>query len=379
MLIGAKNAICAPKGFVAAACASGLKKSGKLDLALVYSQVPAVACGTFTRNKFAACPVKICREHLKTGQAQAILVNSGNANCFTGKSGLEGARQTMRQTAGLLALKNNMVLVASTGVIGRQMDFKKIKRSLPALVSSLNREGGSKFARAIMTTDTKTKELQAKLNIGNNVIHIGAACKGAGMIAPDMATMLCFITTDARIQYAALNKVLKEAVESSFNMISIDGCMSTNDSVIILANGLAQNEVITLGSRNLLKFSAVLKEICLGLAKMIVQDAEGATKFITIKVSGAKDNLQARRAALQIANSNLFKTAVYGENPNFGRIVAAAGAAGVKVKDTLKINYTSLNKKNIEVKINLMVGHGYASAYTSDLTPDYIRINAGYN
>ena len=375
----AKNALCQVKGFKAAAMSCGLKKNNKLDLALIYSEIPALACGVFTKNKFIAAPVIVSKEHLKKRSAQAIVVNSGNANCYTGKEGLHIARQTTQITAELLGIENSACLVASTGIIGKLLDFSKIKNALAVLVCSLNRGAGQKVARAIMTTDTKPKELMVRLTLDGAPVALGGIAKGAGMIAPDMATMLCFITTDVKIEYQALQKALAEAVEYSFNRISIDGCMSTNDSVIILANGLAKNKMIRVGDKNFLRFLSALKEICVGLAKMIVQDAEGATKFITIEVSGAGNNAQAKKAALAIANSNLFKTAVYGENPNWGRIIAAVGASGVKVKERIKLRYSSFKKKNIVVRADLGCGVGKAIAYTADLTPEYVRINAEYN
>ena len=232
-----------------------------------------------------------------------------------------------------------------------------------------------------MTTDTKPKEAAVRIKIGNSAVTIGGIAKGAGMIAPDMAcaTMLCFITTDAAIEYGALKEALREAVEASFNMITIDGCMSTNDSVIILANGMAKNHVIRLADGHFIKFKIALKEICLSLSKMIVRDAEGATKFITIEVSGAQNDIQAKKAALAIANSNLFKTAVYGQGENWGRIIAAIGASRVKAKERIKLEYSSFKKKDIVVKANLGCGKAKAVVYTSDLTPGYVKINAQYN
>lgn len=373
-----KNAITLAKGFKSQAIAAGIKKSGGLDLALIYSEVPASACGMFTKNKFAAAPVKLCREHLASKKAQAIVVNSGNANCYTGKPGMETAKNIVCLSAELLGIDKRMVLVASTGIIGRPLDFSKIKKALLSLVSSLDRNSGNKTAQAIMTTDTKPKALALELEISGKKVIIGAIAKGAGMIAPDMATMLCFITTDVLIEYPALKEALKQAVEDSFNMITIDGCMSTNDSVIILANGLAKNKKVCLGTNDFSKFKTALSEICLGLAKMIIRDAEGATKFIAIQVSGAKNNAQAKKAALAVANSNLFKTAVYGGGSNWGRIVAAVGASGAEVREKIKIEGDSFRKKDIIVKIDLRVGRGKAVVYTSDLTPEYIRINAGY-
>lgn len=374
-----KNAVCLPKGFKASAVVSGLKRANKLDLALLYSEVPAISCGVFTKNKFAAHPVNVSREHLKKKQAQAIVANSGNANCYTGKKGLMVAKGTVQETAKLLGLKENLVLVASTGIIGKQLDFAKIRNKLPYLVMSLDANRGSDVAKAIITTDKKPKEVAAKFILDNKEVTIGAVAKGAGMIAPDMATMLCFITTDVLIEHSVLKEALEEAVRDSFNMISVDGCMSTNDSVIILANGLAQNKIIALSGSNFLKFKTVLKKICLRLAKMIVLDAEGATKFITIKISGAKDYMQAKKAALAVANSNLFKTAVYGGNQNWGRIIAAIGAVGVDVPEKIFIRCSSFKKREVSVEANLKSGAASAIVYTSDLTPEYIRINAEYN
>lgn len=374
-----KNALCRAKGFKAGAIACGLKKDNKLDLSLIFSDVPAVSCARFTKNRFAAAPVIVCKEHLRGKQSQAIVVNSGNANCYTGEAGLKAAKETARLAARLLGIKDNAVLVSSTGIIGRLLDVSKIARALPFLVKSLNKKNGKKVAYAIMTTDTRPKEDAARVKLGNSSVTIGGIAKGAGMVAPDMATMLCFITTDAAVEYAALKEALGEAVETSFNMITIDGCMSTNDSVIILANGMAKNPVIRLGDANFLKFKIALKEICLNLAKMIVRDAEGASKFITIEVSGAQNNVQAKKAALSIANSNLFKAAVYGQGQNWGRIIAAIGASGVKAKERIKLEYSSFKKKNILVKADLGYGMAKAVVYTSDLTPEYVRINAEYN
>jgi glutamate N-acetyltransferase / amino-acid N-acetyltransferase len=373
------NAICQAKGFNASGVSCGLKKGAQLDLALIYSEVPAVACGVFTRNRFAAAPVEICRKHLKSRQAQAIVVNSANANCYTGLRGLRVASQTAGFAAKLLRLKEKQVLVASTGIIGRQMDFERIKKALPRLAGSLDRKQGSKAAYAIMTTDTRPKALTKKFSAGDCVITIGAIAKGAGMIMPQMATMLCFITTDAAIEYPALREALREAVEGSFNAISIDGCMSTNDSVVILANGLAGNRILRTGQKDFLRFKSALKQVCGRLAAMIVSDAEGATKFITIAVSGARNDAQAKKSALAIANSNLFKTAVYGENRNLGRIVAAVGAVQVDAGKQIGIQCSSLKKRRVNVKVDLKVGAGKATVLTSDLTPEYVKINAGYN
>lgn len=367
-------------GFKASGVACGLKKSGKLDLGLVYSQEPAVACAKFTTNRIQAAPIIFDKRLLKHNRLfRAVLVNSGNANCFTGIQGLKDAEETASALAGASGLKKENILLASTGIIGRRLALAKIKAGLPKLVAQLSRSGLDKVKKAILTTDTFTKEATAQFRLGKQKITVSGIAKGAGMIAPQLATMLGFIFTDARISQKALAGALGIAVENSFNCITVDGCMSTNDSVIVLANSAAGNPQIGQG-RNLQTFTCALSAVCLELARMIVKDAEGATKFIKIKVEQAKNFKEAKAVALQIANSNLFKTAVYGENPNFGRIAAAAGASGASLKEKdLKIKVSSLEKKEIEV--NVTIGGGFAEAviYTSDLTPEYIKINAAYN
>ncbi len=370
-----------PVGFQANGIASGIKRSGKLDLALLYSSIPAKAACQFTSNKIMAAPIRINKRYLKKNKDfQAIIVNSGNANCFTGKPGLRDAEETTRILSKAIGVKKDAVLVASTGIIGKRLPLLKIKKSIPGLVKGLSANAIDKAKRAILTTDTFTKEITVKLNIGNQIITICGIAKGAGMIAPNMATMLSFILTDALITQKALGKALKSCVDNSFNCITVDGCMSTNDTVIVLANGASRNNLIGTGSKHFNLFIKGLNIVCLELAKSIIRDAEGATKFIQIKVEKAKDFSQARLVALQIANSNLFKTAVYGENPNFGRIIAAIGATGVDVKeDDIKIKVSPLNKKEIKVDVSIKQGDACATVYTSDLTPEYIKINAEYN
>jgi glutamate N-acetyltransferase/amino-acid N-acetyltransferase len=369
-----------PKGFLANAVSCGIRKSGKPDLALLYSIVPAKASCQFTGNKIQAAPLKLNQQHLQASRFfQAIIVNSGNANAFTGKSGLRDAAETAGALAKALKLKKQSVLVNSTGIIGRKLPAAKIKKAIPALVRGLSAAGISKAKRAIMTTDTFAKEVVAKLNLGGKGVTICGIAKGAGMIAPNMATMLCFILTDANITQQALNQALDSAVDDSFNCITVDGCMSTNDSVMALANAAAGNPLIS-GSRSLASFTLALNQVCLALAKLVVKDAEGGTKFIQIKVSGARNFKQAKIAALAVANSALFKTAIFGENPNFGRIVSALGASGIAVKEeAVKIKVSPLHKKEIDVAVSIGRGKGTAVVYTSDLTPEYIRINAEYN
>ncbi|MDP2941044.1 MAG: bifunctional glutamate N-acetyltransferase/amino-acid acetyltransferase ArgJ [Candidatus Omnitrophota bacterium] len=369
-----------PLGFKANGISCGLKKSGRLDLALFYSQTPAKAACLFTANKFSAAPVKLNKIFLKrSGGFQAIIANSGNANCFTGVQGLRAAEDTAVFLAKALALKKENILLASTGIIGRKLEIRKIKAGIAELTGGLSREGVARAAKAIMTTDTFTKEVTAKLNINGKPVSICGVAKGAGMIAPDMATMLCFIFTDANIAQPALKKALKIAADNSFNCITVDGCMSTNDSVMLLANGAAENKLIDTGGDFRL-FVKALEAVCLALAKMIVRDGEGASKFIRIKVTHAGNFAEAKKAGLALANSNLFKTAVYGENPNFGRIVAALGASGIGANERrLKIKLSSLKKKDVSVEVGLGKGNSACTVYTADLTPRYVKINAEYS
>ena len=370
-----------PLGFQANGIASGIKRSGKLDLALFYSGIPAKAACQFTSNKIQAAPIRINKKYLKENKDyQAIIVNSGNANCFTGNRGLRDAEETTRMLSEAIGIKKDSVLVASTGIIAKPLPLLKLKKSIPKLVMGLSRYGIDKAKIAILTTDTFTKEVTVKFNIGSQIITICGIAKGAGMIAPNIATMLCFILTDARITQRALSRALKSCVDNSFNCITVDGCMSTNDTIIALANGASRNNLIDTGNKHFNLFLKALNIVCLELAKLIIKDAEGATKFIKIKVEKTKNFAQARQVALNIANSNLFKTAMYGEDANFGRIIAAIGASGVDVGEKdIKIKVSPLNKKEINVDVSIKQGNSCATVYTSDLTPEYIKINAEYN
>lgn len=369
-----------PAGFKANGISCGLKKSGKPDLALIYSEFPAVASAKFTANSIIAAPLIVSKKHLKSAKKiRAILVNSGNANCFTGKAGIKDAEVSAEYVAKKLKVAKNSVLVNSTGIIGRRLDIAKIKQGIPALAEGLSSAGIHKAELAIMTTDTIAKEISLSLNLGGKPVHICAIAKGAGMIAPDMATMLCFIMTDAVINKKVLDQALTAAVNKSFNCISVDGCMSTNDTVLVLANGAAGNKIILKG-KDLQGFAKALETVCLELAKMVVLDAEGATKFIQIDVDQAKDFPQAKKAALSVANSALFKTAVYGQNPNFGRIAAAVGSSGIGIKEgQLKIKLGSLKGKFVKLQVSLSAGQAKCRVFTSDLSPEYIKINAAYN
>lgn len=369
-----------PLSFTANGLCSGIKKSGKLDLALFYSAVPALASCMFTTNKIQAAPVLFDKACLrKKERFQAVIANSGNANCFTGEKGYRDAALTSSLVSSSLGLKGDTVLVASTGIIGRRMDVKKIKKALPQLVSGLSRSGIDKAKKAILTTDTVPKEITAKFKVSGKEVTICAVAKGAGMIAPNLATMLCFIFTDALITKRALDQALFEAVWHSLNCITVDGCMSTNDSVMLMANGTAANTVIDI-NKNFTSFRAALSRVCLELARLLVRDAEGASKFISITVHEAPSFLKARQAALSIANSSLFKTAVYGENPNFGRIISAVGSSGVEVGEKdIKVKVSPLKEKDVTVEVWLNKGRSKATVYTSDLTPEYVKINAEYN
>lgn len=417
------GSVTAPKGFLAAGIKSGIKEN-KLDLGLIFSKVPALAAGVFTRNEVKAAPVEICQSYLKDGRAQAIIVNSGNANCLCGHKGFDQAVNITKHLASLLAnrlpfasrdgsfrqaylpfasirqIRTEDMLIASTGVIGKPFPADKIIAALPELVSKLSRSGDLAVAKAIMTTDLYLKKIAVSIKIGGCNVKIGGIAKGSGMIYPNMATMLCFLTTDACIEPKALAKALPDAVTESFNAITVDGDMSTNDAVIILANSMAGNPRIKYGTKNYKIFCEALKYVASYLAKEIVKDGEGASKFVEVKVKGARTKSDAQKIATRIANSNLVKTAIAGEDPNVGRIASAAGAAGVKFDVSklevclsgLKIMSRGriydqaraqarrlLQNKDIKITVNLNEGNGTATIWTCDLTEGYIKINAKYN
>ncbi|MCX5681706.1 MAG: bifunctional glutamate N-acetyltransferase/amino-acid acetyltransferase ArgJ [Candidatus Omnitrophica bacterium] len=375
-----KGGVTAAKGFLANGLWCGIKKSGKPDLSLIFSNVPAVAAGVFTKNSIVAAPLVVTRKKIKSGWAQAIVTNSGNANCFTGKLGLVHAEKTSAMIAKLLNVAPNNVLVSSTGIIGKPLPYDKIAHASECLVNGLSPKKANIAAKGILTTDLATKEISVSLKLGGKQVKIGAMAKGSGMIAPNMATMLAYITTDAAISLPMLKVALKNACEQSFNSITIDNCMSTNDMVIVLANGLAQNKIINKNGKDFQAFQAALNYTCLDLAKRIVKDGEGATKFITVTVTGAKNYCQAKIAALAIANSNLVKTAAYGSNPNWGRVAAAVGSLALPVYEKqLKIKFSPFTKKDISISAHLGLGNACATVYTSDLSPKYVDINGKYN
>lgn len=375
-----KNKAILPKGFTAAAASCGLKRSGKADLALFYTEKSACAAAMFTTNKVTAAPVVLCKQHLKESAFfHAIIANSGNANCFTGAAGMNDARRMAFSAAESLGVEPRSVFVASTGIIGKRLKAGLIEDAVPGLCADLAPEGIEGAKRAIMTTDKFSKDVTAIIRIGGSPVTICGVAKGAGMIAPTMATMFSFIFTDAVIAPSALKSALRASVEKSYNCVTVDGCMSTNDTVICLANGCAANPRIT-GGNGLRLFQEALDGVNLALARLMVKDGEGASKFITIRVTGAESREDAKKACLAVANSNLFKTAVYGENPNFGRIAAAVGASGCRMEERrLRVRLGPLKKRDVTVDIGLGLGKGECTVYTSDLTPEYIKINAEYN
>ncbi len=392
--------VCAAKGFLAAGLHTGIKQNMfKKDLALIFSEVQAVSCGMFTTNKIKAACITISKAHLKSNIAQAIIANSGNANCCTGKQGLEDTLQTASSAAELLGIRHNNVLVASTGVIGKLMPMGKVLNGIPLLVKRLGKNS-SEAAEAIMTTDLVKKETAISFKIGKDVVTIGGMAKGSGMIHPNMATMLSFITTDAAIEAKALKAALKYCVDNSFNCISVDADMSTNDMVIVLANGMADNKKITLHTKEAFgEFTKGLLEVTKTLAKMIAADGEGATKFIEVLVKGAKNQADAKLAARAVCNSLLVKTAIYGQDANWGRVAAAVGATKASVSgDKLSIYFGNtkilnngtpvnadenklkdiLSKKEIKITVDLGLGKSSATMWTCDLSEEYIKINAKY-
>ena len=376
-----KGGVTAPKGFLANGISSGIKRSGKKDLGIIVSELPALTAGVFTKSSIKAAPLVVSMKHIKKGVGRAVLVNSGNANCYTGHAGLKHAQKSTELVAKFLGVSPTDVLVTSTGIIGKPLPYNKIVDAAPDLIKGLSPKGGHKFARAIMTTDLFVKEIAVEFKVGTKKVHIGACGKGSGMIEPNMATMLGFITTDAAISHKMLKLALQRATERSFNSITVDGCMSTNDMVTLQAGGLAGNKKIVKEDGDFKKFYQALEFVCVDLAKKVVLDGEGATKFITVHLKGAANELQARKIAKAIANSALVKTAAFGSNPNWGRVAQAVGALGIEKinEDNMKITFSSFDKKEIAIKVELSLGRASATVYTCDFSYEYVRINGEYN
>ncbi len=386
-------------GFQAAGLAAGIKKQGGLDLALIVSDSPAAAAGVFTRNRVKAAPVLLCRRRVRSGQARAILVNSGNANACTGPQGKKDVRDLSREAARLLAIPEIALLPASTGVIGQPLPIDNIKAALPALTARLRPEGLPEVAQAIMTTDTRPKTAFIQENLWGRKVTLAGMAKGAGMIHPDMATLLSFLCTDAAISAPVLHQLLKEAVDHSFNRVSIDGDTSTNDTALLLANGRAGHpEVRDLAAAA--PFAKLLHHVLGDLARQLVADGEGVTRVYEIIIEGAASAREARQAAATVATSPLVKTAMAGADVNWGRIMAALGRSGARfdperVSFAFGPHFVAANGRAggeaaeaaareiilagpFTVTINLGAGDFRDFYNTCDLTEDYIRINASY-
>ena len=393
-----QSGVTAPKGYRAAGVSAGIKANRSLDLALLVSETPADAAAVFTTNRAQAAPVLVSLEHLKRsgGRARAIVVNSGCANACTGNEGMQVAREMAAETARLVSCPVEHVLVASTGVIGVALPMENVRRGLPEALRALAADQGWAAARAIMTTDPFPKEASARVTVGGRDVWIGGMAKGAGMIEPMMATMLGFVTTDAAVPQPLLDRALREAVDDTFNAITVDGECSTNDCVMLLANGASGIEI---DEKTYGAFVSGLRDVCRELALGIVRGGEGATKLITVTVTHAVSPGDARRAAKAIANSPLVKTAIHGGDPNWGRLIAVAGRAGVEFelsRASVIIGSTVLFKdgrpydeaaseaaaylkgKDIEVSVGLGAGQASSTVWTCDLSAEYVRINADY-
>lgn len=401
-----KGGITVVPGFEAAAAAAQIKYEGRTDMALIYSSVPCVAAGTFTTNVVKAAPVKWDQKIVKQGGAvQAIIVNSGIANACTGEEGMQYCEETAQTAAEVFGIQKEQVLVSSTGVIGKQLPMEKIQAGIHMLAQAKGNDKlcGAEAAEAILTTDTHKKEAAVQLEIGGKTVTIGAMAKGSGMIHPNMCTMLSFLVTDAVIEKEVLQKVLSEDVEETYNMISVDGDTSTNDTVLFLANGLAQNVSICPGTEEYKAFAAAVHTVNEQLAKAIAGDGEGATALLEVEVVGAADKEQAKKISKSVVCSNLTKTAVAGHDANWGRILCAMGYAGVSfvpeqvdlflesaagtiqiLSNGVALPYSEekateiLSEEKVKILADLKLGDGKATAWGCDLTHGYIDINADY-
>ena len=420
------GSVTAPQGFTAGAVFADLKRIGtgkgsnkgqKRDLAVIVSSVPAVAAGMFTTNQVCAAPVKLCLENIRGKSARAIVVNSGNANACTGRQGLADAQRTAVLAARALKVSPGEILVASTGRIGVNLPMDHVERGITAATGLLSDStaAAGQVAEAIMTSDTRPKQIAVEILIGGKPVRLGGVCKGAGMIQPGMsargtrpaalhATMLCFVTTDAAVDRAALQDALQESVALSFNRITVDGDMSTNDTVLVLANGQAGNARLRPGQPGWADFKSALNHVCLELARMIVRDGEGVSRFVTVRVEGAENALSADAAARSVANSALVKTSWHGGDPNWGRIIDALGYSSAKVvEEKVDIAYSAPGSKKLlhslrrgqptrtsfkslcavvasrefDLHIDLNLGRGSAVMYAADLTEDYVDFNKG--
>ena len=394
------DGVTAAKGYRAAGIEAGVKYVGRKDFALLVSDVPASAAAVFTTNQVAAAPVQVDRERIKSGRAQVVAVNSGCANACTGETGIQNARAMAKAAAEATGVDESLVLVCSTGVIGVNLPMEKISAGAKKAAAALSRTGGPDAARAIMTTDTVDKQVAVKLTIDGREVVIGGMCKGSGMIEPNMATMLGFLVTDAAVDAKALDQALRQVVEKSFNRVVVDGDCSTNDTVIVMANGAAGNKALAPAHPQWNDFVGALKTVALELSKKLVLDGEGATKFVAVRVKGAKTDADARKAARAIAKSPLVKTSWFGVDPNWGRVICAAGYSGAAVEDqkaqiwygdvcaydkgrvadaaALAKMKAVMKGREFDVTVNLNLGTGEDTIYTCDFSLEYVKINADY-
>jgi len=391
--------VTAAQGFLAAGVAAGIKYRSKRDMALLYSEVPAAAAGVFTTNRVKAAPVLLTMEHVAGGRARAVIVNSGNANACTGEQGMQDARKMIEETARVLGIEEKEVLVASTGVIGVPMPMERIMSGIAAAAGELSRQGADAAAEAILTTDTCPKQTAVRLNLGGRTVTVGGMAKGSGMIHPNMATMLCFITTDAAVSPDCLREMLLRATERSFNMISVDRDTSTNDMALILANGRAGNPEINAPGEGYRLLADAVAQVCVYLAREIARDGEGAGRLVEVRVINASTEKDARLAARSVVASNLVKAAVYGQDANWGRILCAAGYSGA-VFDPGRVDIflggvqvardggalpfdeeaarRELETDTVRIVLDFKDGTAAATAWGCDLTHEYVNINANY-
>ncbi len=392
--------VTAPRGFLAAGIYCGIKKKKQLDLGLLISEQEGPIAGLFTTNRIVAAPVILDRLHLKKGVGRAVLINSGNANACTGPEGMRAATDMAQLVATALQVPTHTVFIGSTGVIGQPLPIGRIKKAFPTLLARISNSGGREVAQAIMTTDLKPKEAAVSARLGGKLVTVGGMAKGSGMIHPNMATMLAYLTTDALIGQRALQTALRQAVAQSFNCISVDGDTSTNDTVLCLANGMAGNEKLTPGSPGFLSFCAMVETVCRTLALKICWDGEGVTKVVRIQVQGARTKQSARQVAQTIATSNLVKTALFGGDANWGRVMAALGRAGVAIDpETVSLRFGNVamvrqgqglgpaaerrlakvfQERDFTILVDLGLGEEKAHVWTTDLSYEYVRINASY-
>jgi glutamate N-acetyltransferase/amino-acid N-acetyltransferase len=375
-----EGGILATKGFSAGTAAAGIKDGNKPDVAIAWSDTPAVTAAVFTQNSVLAAPVQLSKQHCRDHKVRALVVNSGNANCMTGADGKSHAKQMAQDTAQLLGINADEVLVASTGIIGQPLPIDKVRAGIRTAFDNKTSTKSDDVATAIMTTDTHPKSVAYECEIDGKTVIIGGCAKGSGMVQPNMATMLAFLTTDAAIAPELLDKALREANRITFNAITVDGSMSTNDTVSVTANGQAGNGIIEEENADYKTFLETLRQVCLDLALMVVRDGEGANILVTVEVKGAENYEQAKSIAYAVANSPLVKTAAHGKTGNWGRIAQAVGTLGLPItEDSLKIEVTSPAEDALNIAVAVKLGSASAIVYTCDLSKEYVDINVEYN